>query len=243
MVVVSHKGMTANRFYLFPFAAPLLPRSSLLLLFPSLANTISTFADINLAIPLALHLRHLPAHRTRFIPSAVHSLILTCSSLPFVLFARSQARAGVDLGPSALIKYGLLDQIKHLGWRATYDPAASFTSDNPYNPIPKDLAAEKGVSLKRGEKTLVREDPTSAADPDRTVDSQDEAAGAKVLEYVQRLPDPPIGNMKKPRLVSSVCEKLSEVVKGYAERGVMPVTLGGDHSLVSRGKRGCGELC
>ncbi|KAJ9109984.1 hypothetical protein QFC20_003184 [Naganishia adeliensis] len=145
--------------------------------------------------------------------------------------AEVAARAGVDLGPSALIKYGLLDQIKHLGWRATYDPAASFTSNNSYNPVPKDLAAEKGVSLKGGEKTLVREDPTSPADPDRTVGSQDEAAGAKVLEYVQRLPDPPIGNMKKPRLVSSVCEKLSEVVKGYAERGVMPVTLGGDHSL------------
>jgi arginase len=149
----------------------------------------------------------------------------------------TQARAGVDLGPSALIKYGLLDQVRHLGWRASYDPAASFTSDNPYNPVPKDVAAEKG-SLKGGEKTLVREDPTSPADPDRTADTQDEAAGAKVLEYIQRLPDPPIGNMKKPRLVSSVCEKLAEVVKGYAERGVMPVTLGGDHSLVSSGKWG-----
>ncbi|KAI5449572.1 Arginase, catabolizes arginine to ornithine and urea [Naganishia albida] len=160
-----------------------------------------------------------PTYRHKFLKEPAEVALVGCP------FSGGQARAGVDLGPSALIKYGLLDQVRHLGWQASYDPAASFTSDNPYNPLPKSDAP------KGGEKTLVREDPTSPADPDRTRGTEDEAAAPKVLEYVQRLPDPPIGNMKKPRLVSSVCEKLSGVVKGYAERGVMPVTLGGDHSL------------
>lgn len=47
------------------------------------------------------------------------------------------------------------------------------------------------------------------------------------------LPDPDIGKMKKPRLVSAVCEKVAEKVGGIAEKGWLPLTLGGDHSLVS----------
>ena len=39
--------------------------------------------------------------------------------------------------------------------------------------------------------------------------------------------------MKKPRLVSAVCEKLAQEVAGIAAKGWMPLTLGGDHSLVS----------
>jgi arginase len=49
---------------------------------------------------------------------------------------------------------------------------------------------------------------------------------------VQKLPDPPIGNMKKPRLVSAVCERVRDKVKEIAEKGSLPLTLGGDHSLV-----------
>ncbi|KAK1927336.1 putative arginase [Papiliotrema laurentii] len=45
------------------------------------------------------------------------------------------------------------------------------------------------------------------------------------------LPDPDIGKMKKPRLVSAVCEKVAEKVGGIAEKGWLPLTLGGDHSL------------
>ncbi len=47
-----------------------------------------------------------------------------------------------------------------------------------------------------------------------------------------QLPDEDIGNMKKPRLVSAVCERVRDKVKGNAEKGWLPVTLGGDHSLV-----------
>ena len=50
--------------------------------------------------------------------------------------------------------------------------------------------------------------------------------GRKVLE------DGDIGKMKKPRLVSAVCEKVAEKVGGIAEKGWLPLTLGGDHSLV-----------
>lgn len=48
---------------------------------------------------------------------------------------------------------------------------------------------------------------------------------------VQRLPDPDIGNMKKPRLVSAVNEMVAKEVGDIAEKGWLPVTLGGDHSL------------
>ena len=48
----------------------------------------------------------------------------------------------------------------------------------------------------------------------------------------QRLPDPDIGNMKKPRLVSAVCEMVGKEVGGIAQKGWLPLTLGGDHSLV-----------
>ncbi len=50
---------------------------------------------------------------------------------------------------------------------------------------------------------------------------------------VQQLPDPDIGNMKKPRLVSAVCERVKDKVHANAEKGFLPLTLGGDHSLVS----------
>lgn len=40
-------------------------------------------------------------------------------------------------------------------------------------------------------------------------------------------------NMKNARLVSDVCERLAQVVGAHAGRGELPVTVGGDHSLVS----------
>ena len=39
--------------------------------------------------------------------------------------------------------------------------------------------------------------------------------------------------MKKPRLVSAVCEKVSTEVGRISQKGWLPLTLGGDHSLVS----------
>ncbi|KAI0811001.1 hypothetical protein BC629DRAFT_1589741 [Irpex lacteus] len=43
--------------------------------------------------------------------------------------------------------------------------------------------------------------------------------------------DPDIGKLKNPRLVSRVCEEVAKAVGGHAKEGVLPVTLGGDHSL------------
>jgi arginase len=38
--------------------------------------------------------------------------------------------------------------------------------------------------------------------------------------------------MKNAQLVSDVCQRLAEVVGTHAGRGELPVTIGGDHSLV-----------
>ncbi len=45
--------------------------------------------------------------------------------------------------------------------------------------------------------------------------------------------DTPIGNMKNPRTVSAVTRRVAEVVAKEAQAGKIPLTLGGDHSLVS----------
>jgi arginase len=44
--------------------------------------------------------------------------------------------------------------------------------------------------------------------------------------------DPPMGIVKNPRLVSQVTKAVADVVSLHAEKGQLPVTLGGDHSLV-----------
>ncbi|KAM0755607.1 Ureohydrolase [Meredithblackwellia eburnea MCA 4105] len=44
-------------------------------------------------------------------------------------------------------------------------------------------------------------------------------------------PDPDIGKLKKPRLVSKVTKDLAERVYSHASKGQLTVTLGGDHSL------------
>ncbi|KAI0093905.1 Ureohydrolase [Irpex rosettiformis] len=43
--------------------------------------------------------------------------------------------------------------------------------------------------------------------------------------------DPDIGKLKNPRVVSKVCEAVAKSVGSHAKQGVLPVTLGGDHSL------------
>lgn len=56
--------------------------------------------------------------------------------------------------------------------------------------------------------------------------------GHHQFEDINNLDDPPIGILKNPRLVSRVTESISRVVGGHAKKGQLPVTLGGDHSLV-----------
>ena len=46
--------------------------------------------------------------------------------------------------------------------------------------------------------------------------------------------DSDIGRMKLPRTVSAVTREVAEVVEKHAKAGELPLTLGGDHSLVSR---------
>ena len=57
--------------------------------------------------------------------------------------------------------------------------------------------------------------------------------GHHQFEEVNALVDPPIGILKNPRLVSKVTKAVAEVVGGHAKQGQLPVTIGGDHSLVS----------
>lgn len=87
-----------------------------------------------------------------------------------------------------------------------YDSSLTFL-DIPYNPLPINS-------------------------PEAT-----EYAGEKPVKskkgFVQRSEDPDIGRMKKPRLVSAVCERVGEKVGDIARKGWLPLTLGGDHSLVS----------
>jgi arginase len=55
--------------------------------------------------------------------------------------------------------------------------------------------------------------------------------GHHQFEEVNAITDPPIGKLKNPRLVSAVTKAVAEVVGGHAKQKVLPVTLGGDHSL------------
>jgi arginase len=45
--------------------------------------------------------------------------------------------------------------------------------------------------------------------------------------------DPPQGILKRPKLVSTICENVSKAVGKHIHNGALPLTLGGDHSLVS----------
>jgi arginase len=117
-----------------------------------------------------------------------------------------QARSGVDLGPNRLIKAGIIPQISNLGWEVHYDSSLTFL-DIPYNPLPVNS-------------------------PEATEFAGDKPVKSK-KGFVQKVEDPDIGRMKKPRLVSAVCERVGEKVGDIAKKGWLPLTLGGDHSLVS----------
>lgn len=55
------------------------------------------------------------------------------------------------------------------------------------------------------------------------------------FDYVNKMleQDPDIGVMKNPRTVSKVTQQVAETVEREAKSGRLPLTLGGDHSLVS----------
>jgi len=55
--------------------------------------------------------------------------------------------------------------------------------------------------------------------------------GHHQFEDISAEVDPPIGKLKNPRLVSKVTEAVARVVGDYATRGLLSLTLGGDHSL------------
>lgn len=57
--------------------------------------------------------------------------------------------------------------------------------------------------------------------------------GHHQFEEISTEDDPPIGKLKNPRSVSRVCEAVAKVVGEHAKKGQLPLTLGGDHSLVS----------
>ena len=56
--------------------------------------------------------------------------------------------------------------------------------------------------------------------------------GHHQFEEIKTVDDPPIGILKNPRLVSRVTESVAMVVGGHIANRELPVTLGGDHSLV-----------
>lgn len=56
--------------------------------------------------------------------------------------------------------------------------------------------------------------------------------GHHQFEEIQTKDDPPIGKLKNPRLVSRVTQSVADVVSNHAKKRELPVTLGGDHSLV-----------
>jgi arginase len=57
--------------------------------------------------------------------------------------------------------------------------------------------------------------------------------GHHQFEEITATEDPPIGILKNPRYVSRVTEAVARVVGEHASGGRLPVTLGGDHSLVN----------
>uniref|UniRef100_A0A0W0FPE5 Arginase n=1 Tax=Moniliophthora roreri TaxID=221103 RepID=A0A0W0FPE5_MONRR len=55
--------------------------------------------------------------------------------------------------------------------------------------------------------------------------------GHHQFEEIIAQDDPPIGKLKNPRFVSRVCRSVANVIGEHAQKGELPVTLGGDHSL------------
>ena len=58
-----------------------------------------------------------------------------------------------------------------------------------------------------------------------------EFGGHHQFEEITVEKDPPVGVVKRPRLVSQVNQEVANVVSSHAKAGRLPVTLGGDHSL------------
>jgi arginase family enzyme len=56
--------------------------------------------------------------------------------------------------------------------------------------------------------------------------------GHHQYEEFQGYDDPPIGIVKNTKTVSAVCERVALTVAAHVKAGELPVTLGGDHSLV-----------
>lgn len=132
-----------------------------------------------------------------------------------------QARSGVDLGPNRLISAGIISQISKLGWEVHYNSSLTFL-DIPYNPLPTN--SPEAIQY-AGDKPVEGTTYPGAGGKARK-------DGGKP-QFVQREADPDIGRMKKPRLVSAVCERVGKEVGDIAKKGWLPLTLGGDHSLVS----------
>ena len=57
--------------------------------------------------------------------------------------------------------------------------------------------------------------------------------GHHLFEDVKAENDPDIGIVKRPQLVSKVNEAVSTTIGKHAAAGYLPLTIGGDHSLVS----------
>jgi len=55
--------------------------------------------------------------------------------------------------------------------------------------------------------------------------------GHHLFEDISIQNDPPIGIIKRPRLVSSVTKAVADTVGAHATAGKLPLTIGGDHSL------------
>lgn len=104
-----------------------------------------------------------------------------------------------------------------------YNSSLTFL-DIPYNPLP---ANSPEAIQYAGDKPVEGSTYAAASKPKSKKDKE---------QFVQREADPDIGRMKKPRLVSAVCERVGKEVGDIAKKGWLPLTLGGDHSLVSLAK-------
>ncbi|EIW68433.1 arginase [Tremella mesenterica] len=147
-----------------------------------------------------------PGYEFKFLSKPATVAIVGCP------FSGGQGKAGVDLAPNALVSAGLIDQLFNLGWEVHYESELHF-SEIPYNPAPPHVL---GAAIHEQVEVNV---PVNSSPQ------------AKKATMIQKLPDPDIGKMKKPRLVSAVCEKVSKEVGEIAGKGWLPLTLGGDHSL------------
>ncbi|KAG8929130.1 Arginase, catabolizes arginine to ornithine and urea [Tulasnella sp. 419] len=58
-----------------------------------------------------------------------------------------------------------------------------------------------------------------------------EFGGHHQFEDISAENDPPMGVVKRPKLVSRVTEEIAKVVGAHVKAGKLPLTLGGDHSL------------